>query len=132
MCIFSEKHLIFEKTGYVNISIRMEKSHAAKDAAGDFKVKEDSFFSTFVLRFTHYASRETHYSVRSEGSTGIAPFLVQTNADVRTAIECASGTDFPLRMLAINAAVNESPAPTVSATSTFGVGWKETFPGVNT
>ncbi len=72
------------------------------------------------------------YSVRSAGRTGIAPFFVQTNADVRTAVACASGTDLPFRMLAMNAAVKESPAPTVSATSTFGVGWKDTLPGVNT
>lgn len=32
----------------------------------------------------------------------------------------------------MKAAVNESPAPTVSATSTDGVGWNDTFPGVNT
>lgn len=32
----------------------------------------------------------------------------------------------------MNAAVNESPAPTVSATSTLGVGWNDTLPGVNT
>ena len=30
------------------------------------------------------------------------------------------------------AAVKESPAPTVSATGTLGVSWKETTPGVNT
>lgn len=32
----------------------------------------------------------------------------------------------------MKAAVNESPAPTVSATSTDGVGWNDTLPGVNT
>ena len=70
--------------------------------------------------------------IRSLGRIGIAPFWVQTKADVCTAHKCAPATDLPLSMLAMNAAVNESPAPTVSATSTFGVGWKDTFPGVNT
>lgn len=70
--------------------------------------------------------------VISSGRTGIAPSCVQTYADVLTASECASATVFPLRMLAMKAAVNESPAPTVSATSTFGVGWNDTFPGVKT
>ena len=71
-------------------------------------------------------------SVSSRGSVGIAPFCVHTNADVLTARLCASATLLPLSMLATNAAVKESPAPTVSATSTFGVGWNDTFPGVNT
>lgn len=53
---------------------------------------------------------------------GIAPFLVHTNADVRTASEWASATLFPLSMADMNAAVKLSPAPTVSATSTLGVG----------
>lgn len=70
--------------------------------------------------------------VIEEGSVGMAPCCVQTNADVTTAFLWASSTDFPLRMLAMNAAVKESPAPTVSATSTLGVGWKETWPGVKT
>lgn len=72
------------------------------------------------------------YSVSSAGRIGMAPFFVQTNADVRTAREWASGTVFPLRMLAIKAAVKESPAPTVSATSTCGVGRNDTEPGVKT
>ena len=42
------------------------------------------------------------------------------------------GTLFPFSMEAMNAAVKLSPAPTVSATSTFGVGWNDTLPGVNT
>ena len=71
-------------------------------------------------------------SVSSEGRVGIAPFLVQTKADVCTAVEWASCTLFPLSIEAINAAVKLSPAPTVSATSTLGVGWNDTLPGVNT
>ena len=66
------------------------KPPVALNAAGGFKIKEDrclSKFSYYASRTTHYAPRTTHHSVRSEGSTGIAPFLVQTNADVRTAIE---------------------------------------------
>lgn len=62
----------------------------------------------------------------------MAPFLVQTKADVCTAREWASATLLPLRIDAMNAAVKLSPAPTVSATSTFGVGWNDTLPGVNT
>lgn len=68
----------------------------------------------------------------SSGSIGIAPFWVQTNAEVRTAHVCASCTLLPCSIDETNAAVNESPAPTVSATSTFGVGWNDTCPGVNT
>lgn len=55
---------------------------------------------------------------------GIAPFLVHTKADVCTARECASATLLPLSIDAIKAAVKLSPAPTVSATSTRGVGWE--------
>ena len=47
-------------------------------------------------------------------------------------LTCASLTLLPFRILATNAPVNESPAPTVSATSTFGVSINETSPGVNT
>ena len=71
-------------------------------------------------------------AVSSGGRMGMAPFLVQTKAEVSTALQCASATVLPRRMEAMNAAVNESPAPTVSATSTVGVGWKETVPGVKT
>ncbi len=70
--------------------------------------------------------------VISAGSTGIAPFCVHTYADVLTASAWASVTLLPLRTDAINAAVKLSPAPTVSATSTVGVGWNDTLPGVNT
>ena len=38
----------------------------------------------------------------------------------------------PLRMAAQNEPVKESPAPTVSATVTFGVSWNEVSPGANT
>lgn len=69
---------------------------------------------------------------RLAGRVGIAPACVQTNADVSTARLCAFLTLFPLRMLEMKAAVNESPAPTVSSTSTTGVGWNDTLPGVNT
>ena len=72
------------------------------------------------------------HSVSSGGSMGIAPFFVQTYAEVCTAREWASRTLLPLRIEAMKAAVKLSPAPTVSATSTLGVGWKDTFPGVKT
>ena len=62
----------------------------------------------------------------------MAPCWVQTKAEVATAQAWASATDLPLRIEAMKAAVKESPAPTVSATSTLGVGWKETLPGVKT
>ena len=62
------------------------------------------------------------YAVSSAGRMGIAPFFVHTKAEVWTASVWASATLFPFRMAAINAAVKLSPAPTVSATSTFGVG----------
>lgn len=69
---------------------------------------------------------------REAGRRGIAPACVQTNADVSTARLWAFFTLLPLRMFARKAAVNESPAPTVSSTSTTGVGWNETLPGVKT
>ena len=51
----------------------------------------------------------------------MAPFCVQTNAETSTALRCASATGIPFRMHEVKAAVKESPAPTVSATFTFGV-----------
>ena len=62
----------------------------------------------------------------------MAPLWVQTNAEVATALRWASATGISLRTLAMKAAVKESPAPTVSATSTLGVGWNDTLPGVKT
>ena len=54
----------------------------------------------------------------------MAPDWVQTYALTFTAISCASGMLAPPRSLAIKVAVKLSPAPTVSATSTLGVGMK--------
>ena len=68
----------------------------------------------------------------SSGNTGIAPFCVHTYALTCTARLWASATLIPSRIEAQNVPVNESPAPTVSATSTFGVGWNDMVPGVNT
>ena len=51
----------------------------------------------------------------------MAPFCVQTNALTFTANACASFTGIPFNIAEKNEPVNESPAPTVSATSTFGV-----------
>ena len=62
----------------------------------------------------------------------MAPFLVHTKAEVSTATLWASATLLPRRSDAMKAAVKLSPAPTVSATSTEGVGWKDTRPGVKT
>lgn len=69
---------------------------------------------------------------REAGRIGMAPAWVQTYADVSTALVWAVFTSLPFSMLEMKAAVKESPAPTVSSTSTTGVGWNETFPGVNT
>ena len=68
------------------------------------------------------------YLSKSGGSVGMAPFWVHTKADTSTAFLWASWTGLPLMMLAQNEPVNESPAPTVSATSTFGVSWNEVSP----
>ena len=62
----------------------------------------------------------------------MAPLRVQTKAEVETAAAWASATERPRRIEEMKAAVKESPAPTVSATSTCGVGRKETLPGVKT
>lgn len=66
----------------------------------------------------------------SAGRTGIAPFCVQTKAETSTAFLWAAGTGKPLKMLAVKAAVKESPAPTVSATFTCGVGKNDFASGV--
>ena len=62
----------------------------------------------------------------------MAPCWVHTYAETSTASLCASSVEAPRRREAANVAVNESPAPTVSATLTWGVWMKETLPGVNT
>ena len=66
------------------------------------------------------------------GRWGIAPFWVQTNAEVCTAVAWASVKLLPLSRDATKAAVKLSPAPTVSATETFGVGINELLLPVNT
>ena len=55
------------------------------------------------------------------GIKGMAPCCVQTKALTFTARSWASFTDLPNRSEETKVAVNESPAPTVSATSTLGV-----------
>ncbi len=62
----------------------------------------------------------------------MAPCCVQTKAETSTAVLCASGMVFPLSSEATNPAVKASPAPTVSATVTIGVGLKNSSPEVNT
>ena len=62
----------------------------------------------------------------------MAPDWVQTYAEVWTARLCASFMEQPFRIDDTNAAVNESPAPTVSSTFTAGVGRNEMLPGVKT
>ena len=64
--------------------------------------------------------------------TGMAPFCVQTKADTLTAVWCASRMDLPRRICATNEPVKESPAPTVSATVTLGVGTKLSSVSVKT
>ena len=56
------------------------------------------------------------------GTSGIAPFCVQTNAETFTAMRCACGRLMPSMSCETRVAVKESPAPTVSATSACGVG----------
>ena len=68
----------------------------------------------------------------SSGKTGMAPFCVQTKALAWTAMRCASGIGLPLRYWATKVAVNESPAPTVSATLTLGVSTHEVSSAVKT
>ena len=55
------------------------------------------------------------------GNTGIAPCEVHTKALVSTAARWISSIGLRLNQPATKAAVKESPAPTVSATSTLGV-----------
>ncbi len=55
------------------------------------------------------------------GNTGIAPCEVHTKALVSTATRWISSIGLRLNQPATKAAVKESPAPTVSATSTLGV-----------
>ena len=64
--------------------------------------------------------------------SGIAPFCVHTKALTSTASLWASFTDLPLSIAAQKEPVKESPAPTVSATSTLGVFSYDICPGVNT
>ena len=71
--------------------------------------------------------RATFYPLANNSgvNVGIAPFCVQTKALTSTASLCASTTGLPLRIAAQKEPVKESPAPTVSATSTFGVSWND-------
>ena len=62
---------------------------------------------------------------RVSGRTGMAPLQVQTKAETSTASRWASRGVRPLISAAMKAAVNESPAPTVSATVTCGVSINE-------
>ena len=61
-------------------------------------------------------------SSRRSGNFGMAPGWVQTKALTSTASLWASFTGIPARMAAANDPVKLSPAPTVSTTSTMGVG----------
>lgn len=66
----------------------------------------------------------THYLynvLMCSGNTGIAPCEVHTKALVSTAARWISSIGLRLNQPATKAAVKESPAPTVSATSTLGV-----------
>ncbi len=74
----------------------------------------------------------SYSDVSEDGSSGIAPLLEHTKADVSTASLWASGTVLPFNMPDMNDAVKESPAPTVSSTFTAGVGRKYISPGIKT
>ena len=81
--------------------------------------------------------RACHWSyaidaVISCGRRGMAPCCVHTYAEVVTAISCARRTERPASSAAQKPAVKESPAPTVSATSTRGVGSDEVPSAWNT
>ena len=67
----------------------------------------------------------TQYYFLLSGNGLIAPLCVQVYADTSTALRCDSATDAPLSMFTTKVAVNESPAPTVSDTSTLGVSMDE-------
>ena len=69
----------------------------------------------------------TQYYFLLSGNGLIAPLCVQVYADTSTALRCDSATDAPLSMFTTKVAVNESPAPTVSATSTLGVSMDEIY-----
>ena len=59
---------------------------------------------------------------RLSGNFGMAPGCVQTKALTSTASLWASLMGIPARMAEAKEPVKLSPAPTVSSTSTFGVG----------
>ena len=62
------------------------------------------------------------------GYSGQAPLAVQTYAAVFTALRCASASVSPSSVRAVNVPEKESPAPTVSTTSTCGVASVEDSP----
>ena len=94
--------------------------------------KDDSACHTYIALITFAGFlrantppliiREDDYSRSELGRTGMAPCWVQTKAETSTAFLCASRMVFPKSICATKVAVKLSPAPTVSATCTLGVG----------
>lgn len=70
-----------------------------------------------------------YYKLKYAFTSGMAPGWVQTKALTSTASLWASATLLPSRIEAQNEPVNESPAPTVSVTSTTGSSGTRRVPG---
>lgn len=75
-----------------------------------------------------YAGRASVSEYLGCGTVGMAPDCVQTYAERSEANLCASSISLPTSNALQNAAVNESPAPTVSTTSTLGLALKDECP----
>ena len=80
-----------------------------------------SFYADGVSLSDAALTRYLYTVLMCSGNTGIAPCEVHTKALVSTAARWISSIGLRLNQPATKAAVKESPAPTVSATSTLGV-----------
>lgn len=80
-----------------------------------------SFYADGLSLSDAALTRYLYNVLMRSGNTGIAPCEVHTKALVSTATRWISSIGLRLNQPATKAAVKESPAPTVSATSTLGV-----------
>lgn len=80
-----------------------------------------SFYADGLSLSDAALTRYLYNVLMRSGNTGIAPCEVHTKALVSTAARWISSIGLRLNQPATKAAVKESPAPTVSATSTLGV-----------
>ena len=80
-----------------------------------------SFYADGLSLSDAALTRYLYTVLMCSGNTGIAPCEVHTKALVSTAARWISSIGLRLNQPATKAAVKESPAPTVSATSTLGV-----------